>query len=207
MSLVRVIVGVVLLAAFGGWFVRKEYLQHQREQHRDQAAAEAESAMVRNLRDVVLKFDANSRWPHTLAGTEGIRVNPILSIELQRIWMTGTPILFVGRLDDVALNEDGRFRVSARREPWLTGSPMLKENMQLTVICPAEIAEPLIAAATGARYPPFYPDVALVTNIESVSPTTQPDLEGQSERAFSVLGTCLSAHYLEQPLPADWDSR
>ena len=54
-------------------------------------------------------------WEKILSEGNGVRFEPILTIDLEKLWLTARPILFVGALKDVATYNEENYTVRIER--------------------------------------------------------------------------------------------
>lgn len=59
--------------------------------------------------------NASSNWVERLAGDERYRFEPVLTIELEELWIEQGPILFIGAVKDIASKGDEGYIVTFER--------------------------------------------------------------------------------------------
>jgi hypothetical protein len=158
---------------------------------------------AQSLRAFALKHRADAEWPGKLAGKDGRRLSPVMSAELQDLWMTGAPMLLVGNVRDIARDSDGSFRVLVEYSEFgLRHSFSTKIGMNLK--CSPEITGPLLDASKRKIYTSIFPDTAVVAKVDSVTAERVPATDGDSQVRLLGQGDCVAAMSVSRSLPRDW---
>lgn len=76
---------------------------------------------------------AKSNWTKSLSGGEKYRYKPIMSIELEKEWITESPILFLGSLNDIATLDDNHYQVKFEQSLWSSLNTMFDTELQLSL--------------------------------------------------------------------------
>ena len=169
----RFLIGVLVLAAAAFcvfYLVRHGFLS---------SAKKGEGPVPRTMTqvvstDLVRKNAANDSWDRELCQGQPARQAPVLTMELEKVWLTDRPILFVGKIADVR-SEGGDDRLIVDRDMYwaaMLSRPLLTTGLRISVICPKAIMDAFVAAN------PDYLDagngIAVVAMIDSVEtgPTT-----------------------------------
>jgi len=97
---IAVIIGICIYFANG-------YIE-DRKKERAQEAKEAEIARITKatVSLLVSKTNAIDDWDKVLSEGEEVSFRKILTIDLEKLWLTDRPILFVGYIDDIATYND-----------------------------------------------------------------------------------------------------
>jgi len=64
------------------------------------------------------KHNAADGWEAALCKGEDYRHTPILTIELERLWQSGRPILFIGTIKDISSASSDTYRVVLEKSPY-----------------------------------------------------------------------------------------
>lgn len=133
--------GIAIAGVIGIAIGYPSYLLYQKAA--DQVAREAavESArkekrkeIQNSVRRMVLKHDANENWDRKLSEGGDYRLGPILSVELERVWLTGQPILFKGKIVDIATHDGERYRIRLSRDAYASFTHF-EQPLQLVLLC------------------------------------------------------------------------
>ena len=107
----RYVVGAIVLCFLGylGYSWRESIVEADQKKQ-DQAARR--QALRSSVSDMALNVNAVTNWAELLVGDNKRRVTPVLTAELQRLWLVDRPILVIGNIGDIALNGDGSYQVT-----------------------------------------------------------------------------------------------
>lgn len=98
---------IAIVAAFGYQIIQA---RTEKEEKRQQEEARRET-VKQAVTQAVRKTNAITDWPKTLR-----RGKPeffkVFTADLEKVWITDRPVLFVGDIHDVALASDGNYRIS-----------------------------------------------------------------------------------------------
>lgn len=162
---------------------------------RERATEEVSAA----IRQVALKDGAGIGWPDKLSGGEKYVDSPLLTAELQRVWVTGRPILFIGKLTDIVANADGSYQLYVaythnENRPWF-----LKTKLEVRLDCPRETGTSLIdSVATKRDY--FGTDIAITATIRTVEVSKTTDAESAATSVLTGRGECVTVMLLPEAM-------
>jgi len=168
--------------------------EKSQEEEGRQVAAEAQAAALKA--DVLRRatsVNALIDWPTRLASGQPSRLSPVLTAEIQNLWLAGQPILFVGKVDDVARSDTGNYTVKATYEGLAQSHLFISTDFRVTLECPEQLATAIIQALRKPDSFSIEPDVALVARIDQVTQTTDKDLDGNSMSILTGVGKCVDA--------------
>lgn len=121
----------------------------------------------------------------------GIRTTPVLSAELQRLWIDRPSILFVGTLNDISRLPDGTFQLTLTHDGFISSKLLIMmSSFGLRVKCPETTGNALLAAH-GREPIGLFSGVAVVARIDTVT----QEMNGERVKRVGV-GKCLEAVYL-----------
>jgi type II secretory pathway pseudopilin PulG len=162
---------------------------------RERATGEVSAA----IRQVALKDGAGTGWPDKLSGGKADVDSPLLTAELQQVWITGRPILFIGKLNDIARNADGSYQLfveytSNENRPWF-----LKTKLQVRLDCPEATGKSLMDSVAGHRdY--FGTDVAVTATVRTVEASSTTDAESAAISVLTGRGECVTVMLLPEAM-------
>jgi hypothetical protein len=76
---------------------------------------------------------ASSNWVSSLSNGDQYRFKPILTIELEKVWVNNSPILFFGSLKDISTLDDAHYKVTFERSLWSRIGTMFDTELQLSL--------------------------------------------------------------------------
>lgn len=118
---------------------------------------------------LVEKHNAVDSWDQELSRGEPARIAPILTMDLEKVWLTDRPILFIGKIVDIKTEDKADYRLIVERDLYLAAAlsrSVLRTPLRVSVLCPKTMIDSFIAAN------PDYIDagngVALIAKIDAV---------------------------------------
>ncbi len=199
----RVLFYSLLIALVG--FVANWWWQDRIESERkrieeagsQQAEQEArQKAFMKLLNDMAFEVNAVTDWATNLAGGDSITISPVFAVDLQKQWIINRPILFLGELRDVAINQDGTYAILVEHNV----RPRFHRNsIRVNLTCSESVATILIEAAKS-NPTTRGGDVAITGTIQRVVTTTESYSERRSITVLTGFGKCISAVYLTERL-------
>lgn len=191
----RYLVGLVLILGFGYWGYT--WWQDHLAETKTAIASEArQQAQNQAIADMARSANAITDWPATLANNKTVRISPIMTAELQKLWLGDRPVLFIGSVHDVAINKDGTYQVTVEYN--LIGAQFIfvENEMRVSLNCPESFGKQLIKTAKAAKSPRITADTAVVALIERIEKSTEKGDEGGTRTVYSGIGKCVDAMQL-----------
>lgn len=109
---------VALVVVVGGCWSYSDKIERDKELARQQAVAKQNSEVAA----FAARYRADTTWKHKLTGGDSATSDRIMTVELEKAWLTGRPIVFMAHLEDVATSGDGMYRVTFSQGLWDTVS-------------------------------------------------------------------------------------
>lgn len=106
-----------ILVALGivAWIVNSS-IENRKARDADRAERQQKLEAVRaRVQALASRRNASSNWVERLAGDERYRFEPVLTIELEELWIEQGPILFIGAVKDIASKGDEGYIVTFER--------------------------------------------------------------------------------------------
>lgn len=111
----KVSIWILIVTAMGVWLVTS-MIDSRRLRDEERAEAQtAANALSASIATLVNRHQADSDWVEKLSGGKFYRVKPILTIELEDLWVRNGPILFIGAIKDIASEGDNLYTVTIER--------------------------------------------------------------------------------------------
>ncbi len=104
---------------------------------------------------------------------ERFRFDPILTVELEQLWLQQRPILFVGSIKDIATHDNTRYEISVERGRYSSFDYMFETELQLSLLSEKEHIDYFLK-----NYPDIFKNygfnngVAVVARINAIKTTT-----------------------------------
>ncbi len=195
----RYVIGFLIVVGLGYWAYSS--WQNHIESEKKRIEQETQREVLKNaVAEMAGKDNAASNWAESLAGGKRSRRSTVLSAELQKLWLIKRPILFIGNIKDIALNEDGTYQVMVEynRRP-----RFLLNDIRINLRCPESIATKLIQAVTSERVHVYAANAAVTGVIERIETTSERESDEDTTDTITVLtgvGKCVNALYLTEQI-------
>jgi hypothetical protein len=118
--------------ALVAWFIQTKV---ENNRIRDEKRVETQRIEAEIKSDVAIlknSTGASLSWANTLSDGKDYRFKPILSIELEKVWLNQLPILFPGSLNDIATLDEIHYQVTFERSLWAV-KPMFDTSLRLSL--------------------------------------------------------------------------
>ena len=99
--------------------------------------------------ELVKKHNAVESWDRDLCQGQPARLTPVLTMELEKAWLTERPILFVGKIRDIKTEDKDNYRIIVDRDRYWTASlsrPFIETGLQVSALFSKAAVESFIAA-------------------------------------------------------------
>lgn len=140
-KIIWAIVAILLVGYFANSYVENNARDNARREAKSQKAelneqkAELNEQKVKaTVEGLVSQSNAITDWATQLSNGEIYRLEPILTIELEKLWLVERPILFVGSIQDIKTNDDTNYSVLIERNLLSSLGNMYSTDLQLSLI-------------------------------------------------------------------------
>lgn len=128
------IIWIVILLAVVGYFVTshmEKKAKHEAQRAKAEIIQQATRAAVTKM---AFRANAIVDWEASLSKGEGFRFEPILTIELERLWFQQRPILFIGAIKDIATHDQSHYLILVERSLVSSFKHMFDTELQLSLV-------------------------------------------------------------------------
>ncbi len=190
------IIWIIILIAVGGFFFNS-YLENKARREAERSEAERIEQVTRMLvSQMTSRTNAVVDWEASLSKGEEYRFEPILTVELERLWLQQRPILFIGAIKDIATHDQSQYLVSVEQS--LSGSSeyMFGTELQLSLLSSKDRVDSFLK-----KHPELFNDygfkngVAVVARINSIRTTYVPGEDGEREEVKIGDGELINITY------------
>lgn len=127
-TLFAILIGIAIAA----YLINSHLEQRAKRKAARLEAQNIEQQVKAEVSAMVLQTGANKDWKRHLSNGEAVRVNPVLTIELERVWLQAKPILFTGIIKDITTYDELRYLVTVERgvvtsPPYIVGTDLQLE--------------------------------------------------------------------------------
>ena len=131
---------------------------------------------------MVSRTGAIDDWEQRLSKGEKYRLEPILTIELERLWLQNHPILFIGTVKDIATHDQTQYKVLVERNLFNSFEYMFDTELQLSLLSGKEQIDSFLQKHPGLfKNDGFNNGVAVVAHINAIRTIYVPGEEGGRE--------------------------
>ncbi len=128
------------------------------------------------------RTNAVTDWGKNLSKGDKFRLEPILTIELERLWLQQRPILFIGAIKDIATHDQSHYTVLVERSLFGSFEYMFGTKLQLSLVSEKDRLDTFLNG-----HPDLFKDngfnngIAVVAHIDSIRTAYVPGEEGERE--------------------------
>lgn len=166
---------IIAALVVGGYFVNS-YMENE--------AKRAEAKSVRQtiksaVAEMVSRTGAINDWDLRLSKGEEFRFEPILTVELEKLWLQNRPILFIGSIEDITTHNQSQYTVLVERSLYGSFAHTFDTELQLLLLFSKERINSFLE-----KHPDLFKDfgfnngVAVVARINAIRTTYMPGEEG-----------------------------
>ena len=176
--IIWIIVAVVVLGFFFNSYMEK---RDRRKAERAEAERIERTTKIA-VSQMVSRTNARRDWQEILSKGERFRFEPILTVELERLWVRQRPILFIGSIKDISTHDESKYVVIIGRSLFGGFDHMFGTELQLSLLSEKERVNLFLK-----EHPDLFKDygfkngVAVVARIDSIRTIYVPGEEGERE--------------------------
>ena len=180
---------IIALAALGVlYLIRTRSREQAKKSEAQERAAVGELAFA----SMVKKHNAIDAWDRDLSRGEPVRTAPVMTMELEKLWLTERPILFAGRIKDVRTEDQNNYRLVISQDVYLTvalARPVVRTALDLSLLCPKSMLEAFIAGHPDYLEPAS--GLGVIAKIDSVEPASLSEAGLSQVERKTGKGKCL----------------
>jgi len=174
------VIWIVVVLVVAGYFINS-YTQKRTKEKADRVEAERIEKNIRSfVSAMVSKSNAVDNWEEKLSKGERYRYDPILTIELEKLWLVDQPILFIGSINDIATHDESHYLMCVERNLLGNLDYLFDTELQLSLISKKEQIDIFLN-----KYPDLFKEygfnngVAIIAKINAIRTTYIPGEEGE----------------------------
>ena len=189
-------VWAIIAAAVVGYFINSHMVRKAEREAEHAEAKRIEQAMKAALVQLTTRTSAISDWEETLSKGKRFRFEPILTVELERLWLQQRPILFIGSIKDIATHDNAQYTISIERSLYGSFNYMFGTELQLSLLSEKQYIDSFLN-----KNPDLFNDyglnngVAVVARINSIKTNTLLGEEGERQEVKIGTGELLEIMY------------
>lgn len=185
---------IIVVAVVGYFFNSCTMNEAKREAERAEEKRIAQATKTAVLQ-MASRSNAVSDWEANLSKGERSRFEPILTVELERLWLQQRPILFVGSIKDIATHDHSQYVVLVEKSVLSGFDYMFGTELQLSLLSSKEQIDSFLK-----KHPDLFKygsedGVAVVARINTIRTTSAPGEEGKRGEVKIGDGKLIDIHY------------
>lgn len=198
--MMRRVIWLIVIVLIAGYFINNYIEERSKEQKKTTEAKRKKDSVKASVAEIVKRTNAIDNWEEPLSKGEKFRMAPILTIELEHLWIGDRPILFVGAIKDIITEDKQNYRIEIERSlfnvKYIFGTDLLLElKCSKTQIDSFLKENPGIFKNSG-----FNNGVAVVADIKNIETKTISDKEGERIEVKIGKGNCIDILYTDRVL-------
>ena len=173
------IIWVLIVVAVAGYFFNS-YTENKARRDTKRAELEKIEQTTRAaVSQMAARTNAIKSWEETLNKGERFRLGPVLTIELERVWVQERPILFAGAIKDIATHDESQYLILVERSLYGNYEYEFDTELHLSLISSKEKIDSFLEEHTELfKDYGFSNGVAVVARINSIRTIYVPGEEG-----------------------------
>ena len=190
------VIWIIVALVVGGYFVNS-YMENKAKREAERAEAERIEHTIKSaVAEMVSRTGAINDWEPRLSKGEQFRLEPILTVELEKLWLQNRPILFIGSVKDIATLNQSQYTVLIEMSLFGSFEHMFGTELQLSLLSSKERIDSFLE-----KHPDLFKNygfnngVAVVTRINAIRTTYVPGEEGGREEVKIGVGEMLDIIY------------
>jgi hypothetical protein len=193
--MIRRVIWAMVIVLIAAYFIYN-YLENKSKKEREKAETKKIEEVVKaSVGKVVKSTNAIDNWEEPLSKGEGFRMAPILTVELEHLWIADRPILFVGAIKDIITEDKENYIIEIERSlfnfKYIFGTELFLE-----LKCPKGKIDSFIKENPDIlKNSCFRNGVAVVADIKKIETKTIPDKEDGTREVKIGKGNCIEIVY------------
>lgn len=175
------IICIIAALAIAGYFVNS-YLDNKAKREAKRAEAKRIEQTIKSaVAEMVSRTAAVNDWEPRLSKGERFRFEPILTVELERLWLGNQPILFIGVIKDIATHNELHYTVLVERS-FVSFKYIFGTELQLSLLSTKQRIDTFLEKNPNLfKNYGFNNGVAVIARVNSIRTTYVSGEEGKRE--------------------------
>ena len=163
------IIWILAVLLIGAYFVNISIVNKAKRDAERAESKRIEQATKAAVSQMASRTNAVDDWEQRISTGERFRFEPILTIELEKLWLRKQPILFIGAIKDIATHDESQYVVSVEKSLYVSFKYMFDTELQLSLSASKERIDSFLK-----KHPGLFNDygfnngIAVVARISSI---------------------------------------
>lgn len=190
------VICIIVALIIAGYFTNS-YLETKAKREAEQAEAKRiEQNIKATVAEMVSRTNAVNDWERRLSKGENFRSEPILTVELERLWLGNQPILFIGAIKDIATYNESYYTLLVERSLLGSFDYLFGTELQLSLKSSKQQIDAFLK-----QQPNLFKDygfnngVAVIARVKTIRTTYVPGEEGARQEVKIGDGELVDIRY------------
>lgn len=191
-KVIGIIIGLLVIG-----YILDAYIDNRATQKAERIEKEKVKEKTEEIIDqLISRNEAIEDWGEELSEDDKYRMDPILTIELEKVWLKSQPILFLGAVKDISTYDETRYEVVVEQNIFLNSEYFFTE-LQLSLVSDKNTIDAFLE-----NHPDLLKDfglnngVAVVAKIESIESKNILSSNGETEEVKIGSGKLEEIQYI-----------
>lgn len=183
-KLIWLIISISIIA-----YISYIYIETQKESKAKNDANLAESKRIEQVTksavaEMVSRTGAINNWESLLNKGDRFRFDPILTIELEKLWLENKPILFIGVIKDIATYNGSYYSVLVERSVFNSFNYIMNTELHLSLLSEKERIDSFLKQNPNLfKNYGLNSGIAVIAHLETIRTAYISGEEGKKEEA------------------------
>lgn len=158
----------ISFAYFSYSYIEKYRVDKARNEAHLSESKKIEQATRSAVAEMVSRTGAIDNWVNQLSKGNIFRADPILTIELEKLWLRNKPILFIGTINDIATHDKTHYKVSIERS-FFNNSEIFNTELQLSLLSEKQYIDSFLERNSNLSNNHLFSNgVAVIADLEKI---------------------------------------
>lgn len=188
----------ILLGLLIGAYTINTYFVNKAANEAKQIESNRKQQVIKDsINELVSSTSAIENWEESLGKGEAYRLEPIMTVELEQLWLQGKPILFIGDIKDIATYDDNFYTLSLERGLFSSSDFEFSTELQLSLSAPKQKIDTLLELHPDLfKRSGFDNNIAVVAQVQNIQSKTKSGEEGAHQEDKIGVGELIDILYI-----------
>ena len=194
---VKKIMWIILGLVIGGYIINS-YLVNKAVNDAKKAEIIIKEQIIKGaINELVSSTGAIDNWEEILGKGEAYRLEPIMTVELENLWLQGKSILFIGSITDIATYNDTFYTLTVERGLLNRSDFEFGTDLQLSLSAPKQKIDTLLELHPDLfKRSGFDNNIAVVAQVQNIQSKTKSGEEGAHQEYKIGVGELIDILYI-----------
>lgn len=173
---------IITVSLFAGYFLNLYFTDKANEKAIQIEQERVEQSIKQASSTMIARNNAISDWVDILNNEKTPRLEPIRTIELEKLWVNQRPIFFTGVIKDISTKDDFQYVVTIERSIFNSSNHFLGTTLRLSLHSKKSVIDAFLN-----KYPNFFREgefnngIAVVARINSIRSNSIQNEQAEQE--------------------------